>query len=276
MIKYKTYKRAQSLDEAYELMQKKSSRLLGGMIWLNLGNTKVGTAIDLQDLALDYITETVDAFEIGAYTSLRALETDQKLNAAFGGAFRAALCDIEGVQLRNMATVGGTVALRAGFSDLCTLLLAMDAKIALFKKGTVPMDEYLRQSRQEKDIVTKIIVPKSSGNAVYEALRNSKTDLPVLNCAAVRTAGGLRIAVGARPGIARLTAISFSSGDASAKSPQSDISISESETLEFAKSLAASYDYQSNIRASAEYRQMLAETLIARALAKLFFVKEAK
>ena len=44
--------KVQSLEEAYELNQKKSNRIIGGMIWLKMETLNVGTAIDLSGLGL--------------------------------------------------------------------------------------------------------------------------------------------------------------------------------------------------------------------------------
>ena len=41
MFYYNQYVRAQSLDEAYELYQKKPNFVLGGMLWLKM-NRRVG------------------------------------------------------------------------------------------------------------------------------------------------------------------------------------------------------------------------------------------
>ena len=46
------YKRAESLEEAWQLNQKKSNRVLGGMVWLKMGKMQIGTAIDLSGGAL--------------------------------------------------------------------------------------------------------------------------------------------------------------------------------------------------------------------------------
>jgi CO/xanthine dehydrogenase FAD-binding subunit len=46
MFYYNQYVRAQSLDEAYELYQKKPNFVLGGMLWLKMKNKTLGTAID--------------------------------------------------------------------------------------------------------------------------------------------------------------------------------------------------------------------------------------
>jgi len=258
MIRYTTYHRAQSLEEAYALMQKKRNMVLGGMIWLNLGKGKYNTVIDLCDLNLEGIKETAEEFVIGAYTSLHTLETDARLNGFFSGAFRDCLGDIEGIQLRNMATVGGTVALRAGFSDLCTLLLALDAKVELFKAGVVSIEEYIRTDRRQKDILVNVIVPKTTGCCMYTAVRNSKTDLPVLNCSAAKKGDAYRLVLGARPGIGQL--VQFNANE---------IPHAEEERKAFAKAIADRYVFGTNLRGSAEYRKMLAEAFVIRAIAAL-------
>ena len=56
------YKRAESLEEAWQLNQKKSNRVLGGMVWLKMGKMQIGTAIDLSGLGLDTIEETLEQY----------------------------------------------------------------------------------------------------------------------------------------------------------------------------------------------------------------------
>ena len=109
MLKIKNYVRPESLEEAYELNQKKSSCILGGMLWLKMGNRNVGTAIDLSKLGLNEIKETEEEFQIGAMTSLRELEVHKGLAAYTNGAMKESLRHIVGVQFRNRATVGGSI-----------------------------------------------------------------------------------------------------------------------------------------------------------------------
>ena len=56
------YKRAESLEEAWQLNQKKSNRVLGGMVWLKMGKMQICTAIDLSGLGLDTIEETLEQY----------------------------------------------------------------------------------------------------------------------------------------------------------------------------------------------------------------------
>ena len=123
MMTIREYKRAESLEEAWQLNQKKPNRILGGMIWLKMETINVGTAIDLSGLGLDTIEETEDSFSIGAMVTLRQLEQHPGLAAYTHGAMREAVRHIVGVQLRNLATVGGSIYSRFGFSDVLTMFL---------------------------------------------------------------------------------------------------------------------------------------------------------
>ena len=73
MMTIREYKRAESLEEAWQLNQKRNNRVIGGMIWLKMENINVGTAIDLSGLGLDKIEETAEGFSIGAMHTRTAL-----------------------------------------------------------------------------------------------------------------------------------------------------------------------------------------------------------
>lgn len=188
MLTIQNYVRAQSLQQAYDLNQKKSSRILGGMMWLKMQNNTVNTAIDLCDLGLGTIEETADAFSIGAMVTLRQLETHPGLNAYTRGAMARAVESIVGVQFRNMATVGGSIFGRFGFSDVMTIFLAMDTQVELFGAGKIPLEQFAEMP-QDRDLLVRLIVKKRPGRFVYQSMRNTRTDLPVLTCAGHGTAG---------------------------------------------------------------------------------------
>ena len=198
MLTIREYKKVESLEEAYTLNQKKSNRVIGGMIWLKMETLNVGTAIDLSGLGLDTIEETETEFRIGAMASLRALELHEGLAAYTNGAMRESVRHIVGVQLRNLATVGGSLYSRFGFSDVLTMFLVLDAQVELYKGGIVPLSEYAERPK-DRDILVRIIVPKKNAKFNYQSVRISQTDIPVLTCASVKDENGYRFAVGARP-----------------------------------------------------------------------------
>ena len=57
MFTIRNYVVAESLEQAYELNQKKNNVVLGGIGWLKMGGRNIQTAIDLSTLGLDKIEE---------------------------------------------------------------------------------------------------------------------------------------------------------------------------------------------------------------------------
>ena len=257
MLKIKSYVKVKSLAEAYELNQKKTARIIGGMVWMKMGNRAVSTAIDLSGLGLDTIMENDEEFVIGCMTSLRDLETNEALDTYTHGAMKESLCHIVGVQFRNCATVGGSIYGRYGFSDVLTMFLALNASVELYKGGIVPLSEYA-QRPYDRDILVRVIVPKEQAAFCYQSVRNSQTDFPVLTCAAAKTAGGFRVAIGARPG----KAVLYTLQPNAAETP-------ELTAARFAAEVRANIRTESNMRGSAEYRNHLAGVLVKRAVLKL-------
>lgn len=258
MMTIREYKRAESLEEAWQLNQKRPNRVLGGMIWLKMENINVGTAIDLSGLGLDTIEETDDGFSIGAMVTLRQLELHPGLAAYTDGAVRESVCHIVGVQLRNLATVGGSIYSRFGFSDVLTMFLALNASVELYKGGVVPLAEYA-QRPYDRDILVGVLVPKENARFVYQSVRNSQTDFPVLTCAAAKLAdGSIRAAIGARPGKAVLYTAASEAGETA-----------EELAARFAAEVKAGIKTESNLRGGAEYRRHLAGVLTKRAVCRL-------
>ena len=253
MITIQKYVRAQSLEEAWQLNQSKRSRIVGGMLWLRLGRGSIGTAIDLSGLGLDKIEETDTEFSIGAMTTLRQLEQHEGLNAYCGGAVKNAVKDIVGVQFRNMATVGGSIWGRFGFSDVLTVFLAMDCYVELYKGGTVPLEQFASM-RKDNDILVRLIVKKTPGKVVYTAMRNQRTDFPVLTCALSNIGGECRAVIGARPAKAMVIR------DEKGLIPDGKA---------FAAYVADNAPTDSNIRGSAAYRTHLIRVLVERAAQEL-------
>ena len=248
MITIQNYIRARSLDEAWELNQNKRNRILGGMLWLRLGNGSVNTAIDLGDLGLDTIEETEDQFSIGAMVTLRDLEVHESLNNYSSNAIAHAVRDIVGVQFRNMATVGGSIWGRFGFSDVLTVFLAMDTYVELYKGGIIPLEQFSAM-KPDNDILVRLIVKKTPCKVVYTSMRNQSTDFPVIACAVAHMNGQYRASIGARPARAMLITSEKAEG--------------------FASFVAENAPTEGNLRGSAAYRTHLIKVLVERSMNEL-------
>ena len=182
--------------------------------------------------------------------SLRALETHAGLNEYTNGAMREALRHIVGVQFQNTAMLGGSVYGRFGFSDVLTVLLAVNASVELYKGGIVPLAQFAEMPF-DRDILVRVYIPKENAAFFYQSVRPTKTDFPALTCAAARLAdGAYRFAVGARPGRAVVL------------TPQCALG-------ELPEIVSAQVATGSNLRGSAAYRKHLIRVLVRRAVDEL-------
>ena len=257
MLTIREYKKAATLEEAWQLNQKKPNRVMGGMMWMRLPKGNVATMIDLCDLGLDKIEETEENFRIGAMVTLRQLELHEGISAYTIGAMKEALRHIVGVQFRNLATVGGSVFGRFGFSDVLTIMLALNAQVELYKGGIIPLAQFV-DMKYDRDILVRVIIPKGAASCAYQSVRIAKTDFPVLTCAAAVTAEGVKVAVGARPAKAALV-----------KGETLALPITAEKARAYAEYAASVLYTESNPRGSAKYRTHLIKVLVERCLVAL-------
>ncbi len=255
-----------SIEEAYNtLINRRNNTVLGGCAFLKMGSKRIGTAIDLSNLDLNYIKEQDGYIEIGAMTTLRELETSELLNSHFTGVLPKSVSNIIGVQFRNVVTVGASVFSKYGFSDLVTALLALDSEVELVNAGRMQLAQFLTRPL-EKDILTRIFIKKDSRQAVYKSLRNSASDYPILNVAVSRFEKKWTLVVGARPQRAEIAI------RASEELSQQDTNIGlTTENIEVAANLASNLAadelcFGTNARGSAEYRRKMCKVLLKRAV----------
>ena len=228
MLRIREYRRVESLEEAYELNQKKTNRIIGGGLWMKIGDRNLMTAIDLSGLGLDQISETEDEFVIGCMATLRDLEVHPGLNAYTDGAVKQSVCHIVGVQFRNCATVGGSIYGRFGFSDVLTLFAALDCYVELYKGGNVPIQEFIHMN-YDNDILVAVHIVKTPVKITY-----------------------LHVSIGARP----------------VRAETLTLDLSEKADMEhLVKKVQEQFSFGSNRRGSADYRRHIAGVLVKRACA---------
>lgn len=259
MINIEKVVKVDSLEQAYELNQERTNVILGGFMWMKMGNRNIGSAIDLSGLGLDAIEETDGEFRIGSMCTLRSLELHPGLDKEFGGFIRTALHHIVGVQFRNGATVGGSVYGRFAFSDVLTCLLALDTTVELHKGGLVPLAEFVNM-KLDTDILVRVMIKKDGRKVSYQSQRNTKTDFPVIAAAVGVLGNTVYVSVGARPAKATLL-----------ECPDKGISPTSSadEIGNFAQWAGDQFNYGKDMRAGADYRKHLAAVYIRRGLTEI-------
>ncbi len=231
----------QTLDEAYEaLLHHKDAMIMGGGAFLKLQNRSIETAIDLSALHLDFIEEKTGMVEIGPMVTLHTFETHKALPQAL----RECVRNIAGVAVRNIVTIGGTIGGRYPFSDVIPALLALHAHLEFYHHGHISLENYLDAPFEEKDILTKIIVPQVHAS-LFRSVVKTYTDFSIVNMAIAKNKD-LRIAIGARPSLAMVII-------------NPDLNLTPSEILR-------EVTFGSDFRAGEQYRRTLAETLLEDAL----------
>jgi len=248
----------EKLETAYQILtDKRNNTLLGGCAFLKMGSKRIGTAIDLSNLKLDYIKETNGFMEIGGMTSFRALETHALLINSWNGVLPKSVRDIIGVQFRNSVTVGASIFAKYGFSDLITALLALDTEVELYQGGRMPLIDFLNKPKK-KDILIRLWIKLDQSKATYLNLRKSASDFSVLNVAVSKRDNQWTIVVGARP---RRAAIAYKASKALSESDLSAIQIEKA-----AQQAAEELSFGTNMRGTSEYRKALCKVLVKRAI----------
>ena len=259
MLTFSNYQKAVNLEEAYEWNQKKTSKIIGGMLWMKMENHNIGTVIDLSGLGLDTIEETEEEFRIGCMVTLRDIETHVGLNEYTNGAVRESVRHIVGVQFRNVATVGGSIFGRFGFSDVLTMFMALDSYVELYKGGIVPLRTFAYMEK-DNDILVRLIVKKTPMDVVYMSVRNTKTDFPTIACAVSKAGDQVTAVIGARP--YRAAAVEDQTGILKG-------GITEKSARAFGDYVSKQVRTGSNMRGSKEYRSHLIKVVVRRSLLQL-------
>jgi CO/xanthine dehydrogenase FAD-binding subunit len=259
MVTIEEYVRPQSIAEAYTLLTTRdNAAIVGGGFFMRLASRKIGVAIDLSQAGLDFIRETDDHIEIGAMTTCGQLEQHAVFHNNLDGIIPAAVANLPGVQMKNMVTVGGTIFGKYGFSELLTALVVLDCQVVLHKNGKMGLNDFLAMKGKPKDIMEQLIIQKEKLRACYQMFRNSAGSLPMLSVAVSKNNQKYKIAVGGRPGVA------VSADEAMSYLVNGD---QNQETLEKAADIASSeLEFANDRRASAEYRRLLCQVLVKRAL----------
>ena len=254
-MRFEKFLQPDNLKAALEILKTDpNSVILGGTTFLRLSDKKYSTGIDLSNLGLDYIKEKNDQIEIGAYTSLRTIEINPIIIKYFGNLLPKSIENLIGIQFRNSATIGGAIFGRLGFTEINTALLVLDCELEFEENGFVTFSEFISNWKIKRDILKKIIIKKNKGKCSYKMMRNSSSDFAILSVA-VSNFDNIKIAVGTRPSIAKLS-----------RKASQIINSNNNKIEEAANIIAEEFKFGKDLRAEGKYRKMIAPVLVKRAL----------
>jgi len=188
------YYRPQSLDEAINLFSKQGTYPMGGGTQLTKKSDTSFAVVDLQNLDLNKIHKSGDKLEIGATSTLSSLSDSPHIPKTL----RKVLFLETSINIRNRATVAGTLITCDGRSPFAAVMLALDAKI-IFSSGRDPtiLGNYLplRTSLNcvhpftSVRLVTKIQIPTNVQFA-FESIARTAMDRPIVCAALVQWPSG--------------------------------------------------------------------------------------
>lgn len=242
-----------TVEEAFEMATKnKTAPMLAGGCWLRLGRRTWPAVIDMAGLDLRYVREEDNEFVIGAMATQGDVERFEPLKQFCGGVVVNGVKEILGVQFRNMATMGGSVASKFGFSDIIPALLAVHADVVTFKGGRMSIQDYMNY--RERDILVEIRIPNNPVPVAIEALRISRGDFPYLTGSIRRDGSQYEVYIGTRPGAPQLAT--------QASSVLSEKGVDG--IAEAAQLASEELVYQKNSHASKEYRVEMVKSMVRR------------
>ena len=186
------YHRPKTLDEALALLTQPDTRPLGGGTLLSQGKSDSVHAVDLQLLGLDSLRVNGNALELGATLTLQTLLESEHCPEALKRALKLEAP----LNIRNSATVAGTLVSCDGRSTFATVLLAFDAKITVIsnQSSVISLGEFL--PLRPRGLITSITFPLNLKLA-FEYVSRTPADKPIVCVALAQwNSGRTRLAVG--------------------------------------------------------------------------------
>jgi carbon-monoxide dehydrogenase medium subunit len=261
------YESPTSLQDALALLSTGDTKVLaGGMSLIPMMKLRLAAPERLVDLrqvpGLTGIKESGGSIVIGAMTTHQDIE-DSPLLRGKCPLLAETASNIGDVQVRNMGTIGGSVAHADPAADYPAALMALEAKVRLVtakSDRTLSIEDFLvdtlTTALEPGEILQEVIVPiEASGIGVsYRKMVQPASGFAVVGVAARVGKGFARIGV---TGLA---------GKAYRAKKAEKIMQESGDIAKAAAAVADGVDANSDLFASADYRRHLAQVYAARAL----------
>lgn len=252
------YHRPNTLEEALTLLARPQPLTvpLGGGAGLNRPSTRPFAVVDLQALGLNTLVQQGSQLELGATLTLQAFLEQAGEDGPLAALKRAARLEAAR-NLRQVATLAGTLVTAGGRSPFTTALLALDARLSLIDPAapdavqTVELGGFLAlRPEYRRRLLTRVSLPLNARLA-FESVARTPADRPIVCVAAAAwPSGRTRLALG---GYGAAPTLAFDGSEAAG--------------IDTAASSA--YSQAGDQWASAAYRQHAAATLARRCAASL-------
>ncbi len=272
-----SYHTPASVEEAVSLLQEHgmdAKLLAGGHSLLPTMKLRLATpahVVDMKGLrsSLQYIRDEGDAVAIGALTTHHMVETSNLLKERAPVLVHTAT-HVGDLQVRNLGTIGGSVAHADPAGDFPAAILASETEMVVQGpngRRTVPAAEFFfgffETALEEGEILVELRVPASRGGSSYQKFRHPASGYAVCGAAVVLEKEGDTVRK-ARVGITGVSDGAYrATGVEEALAGQS---FSPELAATAAERAAEGVDPLEDTFAGADYRRQLAKTYTKRAL----------
>ncbi|HEX32638.1 MAG TPA: hypothetical protein ENF88_02965 [Candidatus Acetothermia bacterium] len=186
------YLRPSSPEEALTLLRDggKSARYVaGGADVARTLPSDVTTLIDLCAMNLSSIEERPDGIVIGATATLSEVLENGSVAGVCDGVIVDMMRKVGSPLLRNIATIGGTLASAHSWSDVIPLFLVLNAQVTFYNgeyRSLSLADAYAAREELADSIITSVTIPTSTAGdyAAFHKFSRTAYDIALLNCAA--------------------------------------------------------------------------------------------
>jgi len=242
------YHRPSSLDEAIALLARPNTVPLGGGTLLSKPSPDPFAVVDLQKLGLDSISTRGNDLVLGATVPIQAIYEYPNCASALKRAVKLEAP----INIRNSATLAGTIVASNGRSPLTTMLLALDTHLVInhgiTRSSEIGLGEFL--ITHPKGLITSFSVPLNAKTA-FEYVSRTPSDKPIVSAALAQwISGRTRLTLGGY-GVSPILAMDGT------------------EAIGIEHAAINAYQEANDEWASAEYRMDIAATLTKRCLAGL-------
>lgn len=253
------FKRAESLDEAVNLLSEGGQLLAGGQTMLASMKQRLmqpETLVDLQGLSdLAGICEEGNTIVIGAMTRHQAVATDAVVNQKIPALAKLA-GGIGDKQVRAMGTIGGSVANNDPAACYPSAVLGLGASVKTNKRE-IAADEFFQglyaTALEPDELITAVSFPVPQ-MAAYAKFKQPASRYALVGVFVAKTAAGVRVAItGAGNGVFRHEGLEAALNADFSPSAVQDVAIDAS-------------DLSGDLHASAEYRAHLIKIQTQRAV----------
>lgn len=269
---------AATISEAVELLKKPGARILaGGTTFFEFYErgllADVEIIVDIGRAGLDYVVDEPQRYRVGAGTTLEELRRSTTFDGPQYLALKEAVQKVEPLQIRNVATIGGSLCSALPQYDPPIALWALDANVVIVdsdQERVVPVREFtkgfLTPDLNEGELVKEIVIPKYGAGVGSSYLKLGRTgfDYGIVTVASLVEIGG--------NGFFKNASVVL--GNYHEEKPFRAVEVEEaligrkasSETIIEAARALENTSPPASMQASSEYKKALAKTLVARSL----------